>query len=448
MVDISKFLARAEDAFKKRNYQYSIQMYLEALQVAPENIEARKKLRMVLLQANKDGVKVPVPIGRTLVLSRDPKVQIVEHEKAVVKDPRSLKYNMRVGDALVQLGYHESAANIYQYVVDFCDKGKENLDALKKGARAYIESQIPDSAQKLLTRARALAPTDKEVMDLARNTAAATTLSRISAAKSSRQLLKNSTEAAELELLNRRVLNKDELRKALEMVQVKIDEKPSDKNWIKKKAELYVKGKQYDAAYKWLIAKSEELDHAPDLIELGVRYKNQDFELKLRICAKKAKEEPAKAADWSAKAGKIIAARSKFQIEEYQRQVDEAPADLDARHRLGGALFNANQHKKAVGHLQRAVKSPKLGKRVGILLGRCFTEMKRFELAEKQLKIVHGVVSDAEEELYNDVRYWLANVYDQQSKKDDAIKLFQELFLDNADYRDVGERLDKLQGRA
>ncbi|MCK6438776.1 MAG: tetratricopeptide repeat protein [Planctomycetes bacterium] len=447
MVDISKFIARAEDAFKKRNYEYAIQMYLEALQIAPENLDARKRLRVVLLQAEKDSVKIPPIPGRTLVLSRDPKVQIAEHEKAVVKDPRSAKYNMRVADTLAQMGHHEAAGHIYQYIIDFCDKGKDNLEAMKKGAKAFIDAQMADLAQKLLTRARALAPQDKEITDLARNTAAASTLSRISAAKSSREMLANTGEAMELELLNRKVLTKEELPKAIEVVDRKIGEHPTDKTWIKKKAELFGKARQYDQAFQWLMAKYEELDKPQDLVELATRYKNQDFEFKLRYCAKKIQDEPQAAAEWKAKAARVKAEQSKFQIAEYMRQVEEAPADMDKRFQLGKALFEAKQFAQAVEHIQKASKSPKLGKQVGVLLGRCFAQMNRLELAEKQLQNVRAQITEAEEDLFNDVRYWLGDVYARQGKTDEAVQLFQGLFLDNAAFRDVGQRLDALQGR-
>src|SRR5690606_13416020 len=109
MVDISKFVTRAEEAFRKRNYQYAVQMYLEALEVDPTNVDSRKALRTVLLKGDEGGVKIQAPKGTTVMFTSDPKTLVVEYEKAVVKAPKSAKYNIKVADALSKLGAHESA---------------------------------------------------------------------------------------------------------------------------------------------------------------------------------------------------------------------------------------------------------------------------------------------------------------------------------------------------
>jgi len=448
MVDVSKFIQRAEDAATKRNYEYAIQMYLEALQVDPEHIESRRNLRAILLKAVESGNKVKGPQTKTLILSADPRVKLVEYEKAVVKDPRSPKYNMRVADALTQIGAHEAAGHVFQYVIAHCDKGKDNVEAMKKGAQAFIQASKPDLAQKLLSLAMRMAPNDKDIADLQRNLAATSTLRNIQSAGSSREMLKDAGQAMELELLNKKVLSLPELKQAMQIVNDKLANAPLDKGMIKKKAELFGKARQYDKAYEWLMSRYDDLDKAPDIVELAVRYKNQDFEYKIKVCQKKAQDEPEKATEWNAKAKQLETDKSDFQLFEYERQVKEAPADMDKRYLLGKALFEAQKYDDAVAHLQKASRSPKWGKFVGILLGRCFTEMGRLELAEMQLKQSLEQISEVEEELYSEVRYWLANAYDKANKLDDAKKLFQNLFMENAAFRDVGARLDKVQGRS
>jgi len=448
MVDVSKFLQRAEEAFTKRNFDYAIQMYLEALQVDPENIPARTMLRSVLLKADESGNKVKGPQGKTIILSNDPKVKLIEYEKAVVKEPRSVKYNMRVAEALAQIGAHEAAGHVYQYVISHCDKGKDNVEAMKKGAQAFIDSGKPEMAQKLLAMAMRHAPADKEIADLQRNLAATATLRNIQSAGSSREMLKDSGKAMELELLNKKVLSLPELKEAMRIVNDKLTEDPADKGMVKKKAELFGKARQYDKAYEWLMSRYNDLEKAPDIVELAVRYKNQDFDYKVKVCEKKMEEEPDKADAWKAKSLQLMKEKQDFELGEYKRQVDEAPADMDKRYLLGKALFEAKMFDDAVPHLQRASRSPKWGKVVGILLGRCFTDMGRLELATMQLTQTLEQISEVEEDLLMEARYWLGNVHEKSGKVDEAKKLFQGLFMENASFRDVGARLDKIQGRS
>ncbi len=448
MVDVSKFLQRAEEAATKRNYEYAIQMYLEALQVDAEHIEARRNLRAVLLKADDSGNKVKGPQTKTLILSADPRVKLVEYEKAVVKDPRSPKYNMRVADALVQIGAHESAGHVYQYVIANCDKGKDNVEAMKKGAQAFIAAGKPDLAQRLLSLAMRMAPNDKDIADLQRNLAATSTLKNIQSAGSSREMLKDAGQAMELELLNKKVLSLPELKQAMQIVNDKLSATPLDKGMIKKKAELFGKARQYDKAHEWLMSRYEDLDRAPDIIELAVRYKNQDFDYKVKVCQKKAQDEPEKASEWLARAAQLEKDKSEFQLVEYERQVTEAPADMDKRWLLGRALFEAGKNDEAVAHLQKASRSPKWGKIVTVYLGRCFIAMGRLELAVMQLQQALESIPEVEEELYAEVRYWLADAHEKAGKLEEAKQLFQALFMENALFRDVGARLDKIQGRS
>lgn len=445
MADVSKFLTRAEEAYNRRNYQYAVQMYLEALQVAPEHISARRMLRNVLLKSEESGTKLQSPKGQTVVLSGDPKVRLAEYEKSVVKDPRSAKYNKRVADSLVALGAHESAGYVYQYIISHCEKGKQNIDAMKAGAKAFIDAGKPQLAQQLLQRAYKYAPNDRDIADLQRNLAAGLSLSKISEATSSYDMVKNSDEAMELELLKKKVLSKEELVKAMKVVKRKLDIDPLDKAMIKKRAELYSRAKQFDKAYSFLMEKHEELDGAaPDLAELAVRYKNKEFEYNIKRYEKAAEEQPDKAEGYRTKADEFRTKREEFQLEEYERQVKDTPADLDKRYQYGKALFEFEKFQDAVEHLQRAAKSPKLGDEVGILLGRCFAEMGRNELAIKQLEGMKDQIPDANEDLIMEVRYWLADGYFRHGDKTRAKELFEELFMENAGFRDVGKRLDEL----
>ncbi|MCA8939500.1 MAG: tetratricopeptide repeat protein [Planctomycetes bacterium] len=445
MVDVSKFITRAEEAYRKRNYQYAIQMYLEALEVDPRNVEARRTLRQVLLKVDETGEKIQAPKGTTIMLSRDPEVLVKEYEKAVVKEPKSAKYNMRVADALSQLGAHEAAGFVYQFIITSCEKGGTNIDAMKKGAQAFIDAGRPDAAQQLLTRAMRAAPNDREIADLQRNLAASSTLSNIQNASGSYAMLANAEQAAELELLKKNVLSIDEVKRALAIVNGKLQNDPTDKAMVKKKADLFGKAKNFDKAYDWLMSQYEVLDRAPDILELAVRYKNQYFDHKVRVCRSKAEKEPEQAEAYMVKAEEFKQAKREFELEQYQRQVDESPADTDKRFALGQALFNIGRHDDAVQHLQRALKSPKLEKRSSVLLGQCFNEMNRLELAAMQLETAREKLDPAsDEELYSEVRYWLGDVYEKQGRGADAKALFQALFMENAAFRDVGNRLDNL----
>jgi|GEM_PF-4907273 len=449
MVDISKFLSRADDALKKRNYQYAIQMYLEALEVEPTHVGARRDLRTVLLKAGTDGTKIKAPPSKTVVMSRDPKVQLAEYEKAVVKEPRSAKFNKRVAGALRKVGAHEAAGFVYQYVIDHCDKGKEDVEAMKGGAQAFIDAGKVEQAQKLLSRAARLVPNDREIGEISRDLSAKQTLRNIEGKQTDGGfVLMDADTALESELLKKKKLGPTEIPKALAFVDKRLEANPSDKEMIKKKAELYTFARKYEQAYDWLMSRYEDLESPADILELAIKYKNQYFDYMLKVCKKKAEENPEKASAYAAKAEEFKEGRKAFRLEVYERQVNDAPADLDHRWAYGKALFEVGRYQDAVEHLQRAIRSPKLGREVGVLLGRCFSSMGRIELAQRQLSSVLEHVDETQEDLFMEVRYWLADTEEKAGNDAEAKSLFQDLFMQNASFKDVGDRLDKLGAKS
>ncbi|MEE9311527.1 MAG: hypothetical protein V3V10_03850, partial [Planctomycetota bacterium] len=182
MADASKFLSKADEALKKRNYDYAIQMYHSAMQVDPSNAQARKNFRLALLRKyDKIGYpKVGIFSGATMIRQKDPLKLLVENEKLVEKDPKSIKHNMRVGQALFELKHYDASATVMEFAVKVGDvKGsKEAPSAFKLLAKSLLQINRAKEASQYVARAAKLAPNDKELSTMNKSIAAQMTLDK------------------------------------------------------------------------------------------------------------------------------------------------------------------------------------------------------------------------------------------------------------------------------
>lgn len=450
MADASKFMSKADEALKKRNYDYAIQMYESAMQVEPGNAKARKNFRLALMRKYE---KVGFPKkgllggGGTMILGKDPLKMLVNTEKLVVKDPKNLKYNMRVGQTLFDLGHIEACVAVMEFAVKVGEvKGsKEAPTAFKLLAEALVKVDRAKDASLYVGRAAKLNPKDKSLDSLRKSIAAQMTLSKIGNATSSREMMKGGEEQNLLELLQKRQLTADDEAKLLEHFEGDLKKNPLDRKAIRGIGDVLAKRRKYNDAYIRLLDfwKTE-----PSAIEIGdkaAEYKRQHFEYQVRRLKAHAEEHPEKTAAVNAKIKEVLQEKAAFGMEEYARQVEAAPTDLEKRFKYGSALFDAGNEMDAFKHLQKAVKSPKYLKKAGMLMGKCLISMDRIDMAEAQFHKVEAELGDGDEDLAMELNYCEADIMERKGQNAEALEKFRELFLEQMDYKDVESRIERLK---
>ena len=189
MADVSKFLAKADEALKKRNYDYAIQMYESAMEADPGNPDARRNFRLALVRKyDAEGYPKSWGMGglKTIAVSKNPDKLLVETEKLVAKDPKSMKYNLRVGETLAAMGHHDAAVAVLEFAAKAGDlkSDKQAPAVLMLLAKEYAEVGKVEEAGKVLGRATRLAPNDKNLKNLQKELSAKTYNARVGTAKS------------------------------------------------------------------------------------------------------------------------------------------------------------------------------------------------------------------------------------------------------------------------
>lgn len=453
MADVSKFLAKADDALKKRNYDYAIQMYESAMITDPGNADARRNYRIALVKKY-DEVGYPRSFGfgnvKTMMVSKDPVKLLEETEKLVAKDPKNLKYNRRVAEVLFTLSHNDAAVAVLEFAVKNGDvAGEKDAATLQLLAKAYIKVGKVQEAQACLNRALKIAPNDKDVKQLSKDIAAQAYNKNVGAGtgtvKSSYDLVKDRGEADKLEKLRKGMLTEEDADILLRDEEEKLKQNPLDRRVIRTIAEILVKRRKYNEAADRMFAFVKVDPSAAEIAEEGAKYRNMYFDAMIRLCQQKAQEEPQKAAAYQAKEQQIRDQKKAFQLDEYGRMVEAAPTDLDKQFNYGKALFDNGRQADAFKHFQKAVKSPKHAKASGLLMAQCLVAMGRLEMAETQLAHVESQLTEMDEELKKDLMYTQADMLEKKGDMGAALDRFRGLFLEDMEFRDVEKRIDALK---
>ncbi|NUO15021.1 MAG: hypothetical protein HUU03_01115 [Planctomycetaceae bacterium] len=451
-VDVSRFLSKADEALKKRNYDYAIQMYREALISAPGNADARRNYRLALIRKyDEQGYPSSLFGGlgamKTLVMTKDPLKLIEETEKSIEKDPKNIKYNLRVAEALAALNHHEASVAVLEFVFKSSEGGGNDLSVLKLLAREYVSVKKTKEAQQILNKAQKLAPNDKDVKELAKNIAAQGMLDTVGSAKSSYELVKNAGQAADLEKRQKMVLDANDIDGLLAQEEEKLKANPMDRRAIREIAKLLEKKKAYDKAHERLMAFVQVDPSALEIAEEAANVKNRGFDYKMAQCRLKAQQEPQNAQGWLQKEQQFAAAKKAFALDEFGRQVEAAPTDMDKRFRFGQALFDTGRFEDSFKHLQKAKASPKHAKAVNVMMANCLVHMNRLEMAEQQFSIAEKLLTPDDIDLQKALNYARADLSERKGDLPGALEGFRTLYLDDAEFRDVEKRIDSLKKR-
>lgn len=134
----------------------------------------------------------------------------------------------------------------------------------------------------------------------------------------------------------------------------------------------------------------------------------------------------------------------------FEETETEEEGDYDTHYHLGIAYKEMGLTEDSIREFQDAVKYVSAGdgtRRFFLccnLLGHCFMEKQMPNLALMWFRRAMETKNLNEEEVQG-LRYELANALEMGGDKDQAIEYFEKVYADNVDYRDVSERLQRLQ---
>jgi len=128
-----------------------------------------------------------------------------------------------------------------------------------------------------------------------------------------------------------------------------------------------------------------------------------------------------------------------------RERVKAYPTDLNLRFKLGDLLFAQGDIDAAIGEFQQTVRDPKFRSESHLRLGRSFKAKGQNDLALRQLEQAMDGQSGMSERV-KEILYERGDTLERMGRPADAKLEFGRIYEFDIGFRDVGERLRKLEG--
>ncbi|MHC4932443.1 MAG: tetratricopeptide repeat protein [Planctomycetota bacterium] len=444
-MNVNKLIEKGEDAHKKRNYDYAISIFLEAVSFAPNNRKAREGLRKAELKKYENAYPSPLMVavfglGARLGMlvagigkKANPEAYMMACERFLRIDPKNKGVNMALGEAAAIAGHLDAAIFAYETA---SEHNPGDATALKHlGALLWQNGQIQE-AHGVYDRAVQLDPKDQEAVKARKNLAAEASLKEtgFETARSSRDLVKDKDAAGRLEQEARMFQTDDDLVVQKSQIEKKLEAEPENIELLKDLAEVHVKAKEYDAAIGVM---ERAIEIRPD--DIGLKVVRGD------IVVNRMEEEifhlrrDGKTGEADAKQSEL----TELLVEEYKNRVKAYPTDLKLRFKLGELHLEKGDQDLAIAQFQQTVRDARYKIESQIRLGRAFASKGQADLAIRQWEQAlegHSAMSERVKDIY----YSLGDVLESQGKAAKAKEYFGKIYEVDINFRDVADRLSKL----
>jgi tetratricopeptide (TPR) repeat protein len=446
---------RGLGAAEKRNYDYAITLFLEALKQAPMFVAARKKLRETEMEKWGSG-KSPVvlrKIGATLLSIpawivvfwnesfSQPAAALRAYESILKRDPVNGVALKGHAKAALKLDMSEVAVNSMEYAYKASPDSESNQRLMGDIYRADGKIEESKTAwQKVLAKK----PTDKEALKALHDLAALATISRghWEDTESYRSSLKDEEEARLTEKRLRVEKSESDREALIADYRKRVADSPESVDLVKRLANEYLEANQYDEAVATFDEAIKLNPGDPDLPELRYRVMVKKYDYLIAEAEKAAKAQPGDPA-LKETVEKTEREKTRFMLGDLAARVQKYPSNMPLRFEYGYALMQDGQIDGAIKQFQLSKNSAQKQSLSLNYLGECFRRKGLLDMAVDQfraaLDTMHMMDSVKKEVIYN-----LARTYQDMGKADEALQNFKIIYADDIGFRDVAQRVENL----
>ena len=457
---------RGEQAARKGNLEYAIELYIQGLTVDPKASDERQMLHRIetqLVESNggnpAGGVGTKLKAAGSIAKIKKLKVQkkwdeaVMEVEQALKAQPHNVTLLFDLADFLEKIEARESAIAI---LTDLTDIDKTHVESYRKLGSLWSEEGDPRKAIEAWEKLKMHRPEDKEAGKAIRDLSAATMVNAVEEKKSEtgddsfRSMLKSEEESADLEQ-KAKVLRTDEDRvEAIRFKKEDLRGDPTNSRLWRELGALYQdlgKWKHAKAAYKKALEVNSQDLFAID--RLG-SLQESIFDEQIATLERKLQElenDSGSGDEIGEARTQLDDARSKsveFKTGEYQRKVKAHPTDYELKLIYGDLLMQGGKYDEAIEQFQKAVKDPKFKVRSQNNMGKCFHKKKVHAIAIAQYEEALKGVADPDSDIAKEIRYNLATATEDSGEYAAALAHYQIIMATDIGFRDVSERVDGL----
>jgi len=443
-VDFSKHIQKAEEALRRRNYDFAVELYRQLLDLNPDLGPARAGLRQAIRKRSEGkrggkflrsvGGAVPLAKARTMLKLGRYAAAADALEDFLAGQPLDEEANLMLGSALEKAGHLQSACAVFEFLAEIAP---DNPEGLKRAGAMMRSTGDPGRAIEYYERALEADPRDRDALKARKDLAAETALtdSGLDQVAHSRELIRDKDKARLLERDHRRHRTEEELREELDQLRGRLGEDGRDHETRLAMAAIHDRLGESEEA-------GELVERLLSYRELPPAIRNKAGELHVR--AMKRRIAGASKRGEEELANQLEAELQDFELGDLRRRVELEPADASLRLRLGKRLLHLGELDSAAAELQRAISDHRARGEALFYLGQCFQKKGLSDLARSQytaaLEGLPGASDRAKEILYN-----LGAISEAEGNATLARSFFVRIYEVDIGYRDVAEKMEQLK---
>ncbi len=437
---------RGNDAMQKQNWDLAVEMFTTCVKLVPDNLLYRQYLRNSARKKYNDNGKGAGTFEKTKLMgirSRIKKARQAENWEEVSKaaeeglyiNPWDTQLNVDLAEASVKLDRGEIAKFSYMEAIKSDQKNRALYVALADILRSRGEY---DEAIKVWERVSRMDPSDLTAMRKITELQTEKTTHRGGyESASNTQDVRTSKPVASTSVAPGESVEVD-LKHA-------IRKEPDRVEPYLKLAALYKQTRRLKEAHE-IAQKAFEVSKQ----DQGVGEQVEDIELLLmKSELDDLKEKASKsgdADDRKAAATQSIALRDR-KIEVLTKRVERYPANLNIKYELAELQMQLQKWNLAIPLLQRSSQDPRLKGKSFVALGKCFVYDKKLPLARGQFeRALPELNVESDPETFKECHYLLGRVCEEIKDAPAAEKHYGEVLVQDYEYKDTRERLERLQG--
>jgi tetratricopeptide (TPR) repeat protein len=445
MVDYSKHLQKADEALKRRNWDFAVEVYQQLLELEPDLAEARAGLRAALKkrhEQHKGGGRLfkalagagPLAMAKTLAKAGKHAAAAKALEQYLSGNPLDEDGNYELGLALENAGHYKSARAVYEFLAEIAPK---NPDGLKRaGAMMYREG---DHAKALEYYERALQadPRDQEALKARKDLSAERALKagRFDSVQHSREQIKDKEQAIDLERTKRRQLNDEDWAGERERLEALYADNPKDPELLTKLADVNERLKDYETALDFAVRAQQ---YRKDSFELVCKVGDLRSKMLRKRIARADKEGNAELA------GRLEVELVEAEVEDFRSRVWIHPGDAALRLQLGRRLLKKGDLDAALAEFQKAQIDARVQRDARMGMAQCFQRKGYADLAKKEyLRVLEGVQEI--DERAKEVLYALGAIAESEGRTDEARSNYARVYEVDIGYRDVAQKMERFR---
>jgi hypothetical protein len=457
------FFERGRAVAATGNYDYSIEMFIQGLNLDPENIEAHMELRDISLRRKASGGKALGMMERMKykTSNADDKLNLLNGEKLLAFDPGNMDYMQTVLKSAHRGGFFDTVMWIGPVLQ------KANAEAKKSEFDKFIilkdvyQDMASDTATPAKLRpelwrrattachyAAQLRPDDMDLQRELKNMGANLTMEEggYSEGGSFRDSIRDRETQEGLLAQDRDHRDASVMSRLINEAEAQYRADPGEPGKLLKLVDA--------------LEKTEDPDYENRAIELLTEWhtRTKQFRFRKRIGEINMKqwsrmersqrqyldENPN---DVQARADYEQFKKDKleFELSEYQLWAENYPTDMSFRFEAAARLFELEKPDKAIPLFQEAQRDAKFRNKATLLLGRAFYKL---QFLDEAVDTLNGLIREYKitgDELSREMHYWAARAHEDRGDRDAALKLYSAIVRMEFNYKDVQMRIRKLR---